>query len=94
MNIPDFAQFIPFALVTGKQPHFNTQRVLEGLIIAGITGAITLYGVQKQLEADLANIRASVAEQKADTKEMVRAIVEREDRIENKIDNHISRTSK
>jgi hypothetical protein len=80
---------IPFLLTAGKQPHWNLQRVLEGLLIAGITAWGTMYGVQKQLEVEIANIRVSMAEQKADTREMLRAVTSREDRIEAKIDGHV-----
>jgi len=39
---------------------FNTTRVLEGLIIAGITGAITLYGVQQKMDVQIAQIQVQM----------------------------------
>lgn len=88
---PDWLNHIvPFALATGKQPSWNLQRILEALVIALLTSYATMYAVQKQMETDIANIRASIAEIKSEGRDMRNAIVAREDRIEAKLDNHIS----
>lgn len=88
---PDWLnQIVPFALATGKQPSWNLQRILEALVIALLTSYATMYAVQKQMEVDIANIRASIAEIKSEGRDMRNAIVAREDRIETKLDNHIS----
>lgn len=84
------SRFLPFALATGKQPQWNLQRILEGLVIAALTSYATMYGVQKQLEVEVANLRASIAETRAEFRDTRNAIVGREDRIEQKLDNHIA----
>jgi hypothetical protein len=99
------SKFIPFALVTGKTPRWNLQRVLEGLIIASITGVITLYGVQKSHEVQIMSIREDLYRMRTDMQQRIDDIRisvrdntastnAREDRIEAKLDGHISRTAK
>lgn len=105
IDIDSISKFIPFALVTGRTPHWNVQRIIEGLLIAGITGAITLYGVQKTQEVQIMSIREDLYRMRSDMQQRideVRISVRentastnaREDRIESKLDSHIARTIK
>jgi hypothetical protein len=100
---PDWLnRFVPFALIAGKQPHWNLQRILEGLIIAGITGMITMYGVQKTQEVQMSSIREELYRMRSDMQQRIEEVrisvrentsqaSSREDRIENKLDAHLLR---
>lgn len=87
--------FVPFALATGKQPQWNVQRLLETALIAAITAFTTMYGVQKQQEVEMANLRASMSDMRSEVRSTIRdiktEIVDRVDRVENKVDRHVMR---
>jgi hypothetical protein len=59
---PDFWASVPFLMTAANAngQKFNTTRILEGLIIAGITGAITLYGVQQKMDVQIAEIKTQM----------------------------------
>jgi len=49
----DWKTFVPFVLATGQHPPLNMTRVIESLIIAAVTGAITMWGVQQQVQVEI-----------------------------------------
>lgn len=89
-------EHLPFVLATGAQApaKMNTTRVLESLIIAGITGAITMYGVQQRLDAQMAEIKAQMAEVKSRIAEDRAEAIRRDLRIEDRIDGIHARNGK
>lgn len=54
----DAIHHAPFILAVGQTNKINTTRVLESLIIAGITGGIVMYGAQAKLDAQMTEMRA------------------------------------
>lgn len=95
--LAEHAQFIPFVLATRRtadgvltgSAKLNTSRVLEGLVIAGITGAIVMYGVQQKLDAQLAELKAQMAQLQTRMMEQKAEINARENRLEDKLDSHV-----
>ena len=93
----EHADKIPFFLATraGDGPamnRLNTTRIMESLIIAGITGGIVMYGAQMKLDAQMAEqrafnaeIRMMFADMKRDMKDDRQDSVERDRRVEDRI---------
>ena len=69
----------------------NLTRVLESLIIAGITGGIVMYGVQQKLDAQMSEIKAQMVEVKARLSEDRTESIVRDRRIEDRVDSIHSR---
>ena len=46
-------EWAPFILATGKQVHLSVARVIEALIIAGVTGGIAIYGMTMVMQAKM-----------------------------------------
>lgn len=57
----DWKTLIPFVLATGQHPPLNMTRVIESLIIAAVTGAVTMWGVQQQVQTEIAQLKAQNA---------------------------------
>lgn len=53
----DWKTFIPFVLATGQHPPLNMTRVIESLIIAAVTGTVTMWGVQQQVQTEIEQIK-------------------------------------
>ncbi len=84
------AEHIPFMLaatrlgeVSGK---INTTRILESLIIAGITGGIVMYGVQQKLDTQMAELKAQMSDFKVRLAEERSEAISRTNKIEARID--------
>jgi hypothetical protein len=63
------AHAIPFMLATRRATDgialpakLNLTRVLEALIIAGVTGAISMYGMQLKQESQMSEIKYEIAQ--------------------------------
>lgn len=69
----------------------NLTRVLESLIIAGITGGIVMYGVQQKLDAQMAEMRVQMVELKTRLSEDRAESIVRDRRIEDRVDSLHSR---
>lgn len=63
----------------------NLTRVLESLIIAGITGGIVMYGVQQKLDAQMAEMRVQMVELKTRLSEDRAESIVRDRRIEDRV---------
>jgi hypothetical protein len=89
-NFIECINYIPF-LVTSTRTNglpsgqVNLIRVLESLIIAGITGAIVMYGVQIKLDEQMAGIKTQMAELKARMAEDRAHNISRIDRVEDRM---------
>ncbi len=49
----DWKTLVPFVLATGQHPPLNMTRVIESLIIAAVTGAVTMWGVQQRVAVEI-----------------------------------------
>ena len=89
----DFLSHIaPFVLAAGaKQPQWNIQRILESLIIAAITAGVTMYGVVQSMRVEISQLHTDIQRVETQARENYAQHSIREDRIENKIDNHLIR---
>jgi cell division protein FtsB len=58
MIMNDWKTLIPFVLATGQHPPLNITRVIESLIIAAVTGAVTMWGVQQQVQVEIMALKA------------------------------------
>lgn len=61
---------LPFFLATSEKSHINSTRLIEAILIAGITAGVTIYGTTRALES------------KVD--EALKSITQRMDRNENR----------
>ena len=82
----------PFVLAAGaKQQPWNVQRILESLITGAIAAAITLFGVVQAMRAEIAQLHSDIQRIEVQARENSAQHMAREDRIENKIDSHLTR---
>lgn len=56
----NWQHFTPFMLATGNHMQVNITRVIETLIIAGVTSAVVLYGSHKYMQAEFEGIKSDV----------------------------------
>jgi len=100
----EYAKYIPFMMVRRTDAgdlipgaRLNGARVIESLIIAGVTGLIVMYGAQQRQDAMMQRLESLVAEQARVTTAIElrqdndrREGLARNDRIEGKLDAHIA----
>ena len=82
---------LPFILATRANgvavtARMNTTRILESLIIAGITGGIVMYGVQSKLDVQMAELRLQMIEVKSRFNDERNEAIAREARVQARID--------
>lgn len=59
----DYHSWIPFLIPAGqKTTKMNAQRVIEALLIAMFTAAVSMYGMQQALTAKFDNLNVKVDE--------------------------------
>jgi hypothetical protein len=94
-NLPHLSSLFMVTKTNGNMPRgrVNTTRVLESLIIAGVTGAITMYGIQIKLDAQMAEIRAQMVEMKLRANEDRMEALRRDVRIEDRVESLYSSTN-
>ncbi len=56
----DWAQVIPFLLVTGQSNRLSVARMIEAFIIAGVTASVVMYAAQKVLSEQVKDLRADL----------------------------------
>jgi len=57
----------PFILAMGqKAPALNVIRIVESLIIALVTAAVTMYGLQREISVEVINLKTRMDETRAD----------------------------
>lgn len=66
--------WFPFLLAVGTEPHFNLQRILEALVIAGVTGAIVMWGTQQVLEERISSLQRDVQSIQTDVQQLRRDV--------------------
>ncbi len=59
MHLGDPSNWLPFFLTAGSS-RLNVQRIIEAVIIAGISGGVTMYGAQKMLVTRLENMDRNI----------------------------------
>lgn len=89
----DIWSHVPFFLAATRVGEvgnrLNTTRIMESLIIAGLTGAITLYGVQQKMDVQISEIRSQMAKCEVRAAEDRAEALARDRRIEDRIEkNH------
>ena len=95
--LSEHPNWLPFFLVarrasdSGSLPEvrLNTAKLIEALLIAGITGGVVMYGVQMKLDAQMADLRSQIAMLQTRIAEQRAESASRADRIEAKVDNYI-----
>jgi len=89
----DLIPTVPFFMVTKngvlQDSKVNTTRVLESLIIAGITGSIIMYGVQQKLDVQMSELRVQINEVKVRIADEKHEAANRIERVDDKIEDHI-----
>ncbi len=89
----DLWSHLPFFLAATRVgeagSRLNTTRIMESLIIAGLTGAITLYGVQQKMDVQISEIKSQMAKFEVRAAEDRAEALARDRRIEDRIEkNH------
>lgn len=68
----NWQHFAPFMLATGNHMQVNITRVIETLIIAGVTSAVVLYGSHKYMQAEFEGIKGDMQSLEYEVRQMRR----------------------
>lgn len=60
MKLDRIIEFIPFVLATGTPAHLRTQRIIEAVIIAALSGGASAYVSVAVMQADLKALSAKL----------------------------------
>jgi len=69
---PELMGVLPFMLSLQNEgaSRVNIQRIVEAVIIAGVTAGLTMYGTQQVIKVQIENLKAQVLENRADIKDL------------------------
>jgi len=60
-SLQGLENLIPFMLATGQESKLSPQRILEALMIAALTGAISVYATQQVIAVELEGIKKEMS---------------------------------
>lgn len=68
MHLKELGEWVPFMASAALPPggKWNGQRIVEALIIAGITGGVATYSTQQVMQEKMATLTKEVREVKAE----------------------------